>query len=37
MQINYKRLHKTFPTFAQAVAQRKRWERELNPSGLTNA
>lgn len=29
-----KRLRKCFPTFAQAVAQRKQWEAEYNPSGL---
>jgi len=34
MQINHKRLCKIFPTFAQAVAQRKAWEEEYKPSGL---
>lgn len=32
-----KRLRKRFPTFAQAVAQRKQWEEQYNPSGLNNA
>jgi len=37
MQIKGKPLRKTFKTFSQAVAQRKAWEREYNPSGLQNA
>jgi hypothetical protein len=34
IQIKGKILRKGFPTFAQAVAQRKQWEDQYNPSGL---
>lgn len=34
MNIENKALRKQFPTFAQAVAQRKQWEDQYNPSGL---
>ena len=34
MEMYGKRLRKFFPTFAQAVAQRKQWEEIYNPSGL---
>jgi hypothetical protein len=34
LEIEGEILHKTFPTFAQAVAQRKQWEDQYNPSGL---
>lgn len=34
MQIKHETLSKTFPTFAEAVTQRREWESEYNPSGL---
>lgn len=34
MKVRRNNLWKCFPTFAQAVAQRKQWEDQYNPSGL---
>lgn len=37
MKVRCNNLWKCFPTFAEAVAQRKQWEEQYNPSGLNNA
>lgn len=36
IRIKKRLLSKTFPTFEEAVAQRKAWEQQYNPSGLTD-